>query len=104
MERFSRWSEHPDEAPGGAAVVQVKVLGDLLDYPRGKSAMIWYGVLADCTAAELREVLDQLSETFASRSLVWRHLAADRPEVHLGELLTRFEERFGASPGDVRGA
>jgi hypothetical protein len=104
MERFSRWSEHPDEAPGGAAVVQVKVLGELLDYPSGKSAMVWYGVLADCTAAELRVVLDQLSETFASRSLVWRHLVAERPEARLGELLARFEDRFGAPPGDVRGA
>ena len=43
--RFSRWSNEVHEAPGCSAVVQVKLAGELLAYPRGKSAMVWYGVV-----------------------------------------------------------
>ena len=98
MHRFSPWSDGPEDAPGGTLVVQVKVLGGLLDYPRGKSAMVWYGVVEDCTPAAVAEALARVAAALPGRPLVWRRLEVERPGVHVAELLARFEARFGGAP------
>ncbi|MDP6943847.1 MAG: hypothetical protein QF464_06815 [Myxococcota bacterium] len=91
--------DRADAAPGGTSVIQIKVLDELLDYPRGKSAMVWYGVIFECTPVALRGVLEEVAGDFGGRRLVWRHQVSEEPEALLDGLLARFKARFGAAPG-----
>jgi len=99
--RFSPWftldAEGLAAAPDGPAVVQVKVLGPLLGYPRGQSAMIWYGALGRC-AAELPPALAALAAALPTRELRWRLQATPTPRAPLAALLAAFATRFGAVP------
>lgn len=100
--RFGRW--HPleraaEHAPAGPAVYQIRVAVGLIDYPRGKSAMIHYGAGSDVgpDIAELagalgsRPLLCRFSEDMTAREL------AD-PGGILRQLLDTFERRFGCPP------
>ncbi|MDP6946757.1 MAG: hypothetical protein QF464_21585 [Myxococcota bacterium] len=98
MGRFTPWSDDVSAAPGGAAMVQVKALGTLFDYPTGKSAMVWYGVVAPCTAERLEHVMGALRSSRPELVLVWRYRLAASPDALLAALLQRFESRFGAPP------
>ena len=88
-----------DAAPGGTAIVQIKIVGDLLDYPRGKSAMVWYGVVIGCEPFALEGVVEAVQRDHPERDLVWRYARSDDAEGQLKQLLTRFRARFGARPG-----
>ena len=79
--------------------MQVKVLGELVNYPRGKSAMVWYGVVRCCTSSAMSGVLDEVATQFPNRELVWRHLVVAEAEARHDELVARFRARFGAPPG-----
>ena len=99
---FGRWHEianAAESAPPGPGLYQVRLESGLIDYPRGKSAMILYGAAADL-AAEARGLsaahpgrpwLVRFSEDLSAED------AGDRHAI-LHRLLASFERRFGAPP------
>jgi len=98
--RFGEWyplSSAGDLAPAGEGVLQMRLAAGLLDYPRGKSAMVWYQHALDVHAAAL-----ELSRRHAGRALVCRHLIEIDPTVDLAafcaKLRQEFVRRFGAVP------
>ncbi|HUH01986.1 MAG TPA: hypothetical protein VML75_08305 [Kofleriaceae bacterium] len=100
---FSRWyplddaSTHTPARPG---VLQLRVRDGLIDYPRGKSAMIHYAV-----ADDLRRVATSLPARAAPVPILCRHTeelsAAERADLAgaFARLLATFRARFGAEPG-----
>jgi hypothetical protein len=97
--RFCPWYPLADaaaRAPAGEGVLQLRIADGLVDYPRGKSAMVRYVYAADARAA---------AAELAARGgdLLCRHLeveAGARPaDVH-ARLHAEFVRRFGAPPRD----
>jgi hypothetical protein len=84
-------------APATAGVLQLRLASGLHDYPRGKSAMVWYGHATDVRAAALAR-----AAAYAGRDLVCRHLIEIDDTTDLGsfcaKLRTEFVRRFGAPP------
>ncbi len=79
--------------------MQVRLAAGLVDYPRGKSAMVHYAEVADVRAAALA----QASAHGASASgLVCRHLIEIPDATDLGtfyaKLREQFVRRFGSPP------
>lgn len=97
--RFSAWSSfETTPAEGAPGVVQLKCEGELLQYPQGRSAMLYYGAGADL-AALTRQAAER-ARAWPAEQLRWRTLKlplADA-EATLADLLTRFIARFGAPP------
>ena len=98
--KFGRWyalADARDLAPAAEGMLQLRLASGLLDYPRGKSAMVWYGHAPDVRAAALA-----LAERFAGRDLVCRHLieidGATDLAAFCAKLQAEFERRFGAPP------
>ncbi len=98
--KFGEWyplSEAGDLAPAEEGVFQIRLAQGLLDYPRGKSAMVWYEHAADVKAAAVAFATEHAGE-----SLVCRHLVEVDRGVDLGafcaKLRADFERRFGAVP------
>lgn len=93
---FGRWypvAEIEARAPAAPGVYQLKIASGLVDYPRGKSAMVGYGAGPDVRAAALA----------ADPEPGWmcRHVETDSAAAAatlLSELSARFERRFGATP------
>jgi len=103
--RFSQWALEPSDVEGRSVIVQVKVAEGLLAYTGGRSAMVWYGVLAPCAAPQIADLLKTLSVRFHGQTLVWRFLVSDSAEDELAQLLQRFMVRFGSPPkGMVKAA
>ena len=79
-----------------AFVYQIKDASQLLIYPSGRSAMLFYGETT--TGSALDETLRSIKNRFPAGQLRFRY----RPDPHsiqsLGALLRRFEKRFGALP------
>lgn len=103
---FGRWyplSAAADHAPAAPGVLQVRVRIGLLDYPRGKSAMVHYAVDDDVRAAAMA-----LAAANPDADWLCRHLLkpCDRAAaVMLGARLVRdFTARFGAAPAPPRAA
>ncbi len=97
--RFSPWltlDAHAG-APTEPGIIQVKLLGPLLVYPRGMSQMVHYLAGSNC-----RTLLDAAVCEAAVRgtgdAVRWRWLGSEAPERDLARLLARFEARFGAPP------
>jgi hypothetical protein len=92
---FSRWRSFDEvgEAPQVAGVFQIKVQ-QLLAYPSGKSAMVYYGSGDDLRAA-LTRVAPSL-ERFGE--IVWRVFETASHAAELARHLKQFTERFGAVP------
>ena len=98
--KFGAWyplSEAGDLAPAEEGVLQIRLAHGLLDYPRGKSAMVWYAHAADIKAAALA-----FAAQHATEPLVCRHLVEVDADVDLAafcaKLRADFERRFGAVP------
>jgi hypothetical protein len=96
--RFSRWftaeQAPPADTPG---LVQIKLAAELLPYPRGRSAMLWYGA-GRSLPQTLSAGLGLAAERWPVAHLRWRYLASTQPDPLLAELLDRFVRRFGAPP------
>ena len=98
--RFGPWyplAEAAAHAPAIAGVLQLRLATGLIDYPRGKSAMVWYAYEQDLRAAALA-----LATTHEPAGLVCRHLieideATDLP-AFCEKLRAEFVRRFGAVP------
>jgi hypothetical protein len=100
--RFGPWyplADARDRAPASDAVWQLRLASGLIDYPRGKSAMVHYGHAADFRAAALAWAQ---THSRAAPGLVCRHLievdaATDLAAFH-AKLLDEFVRRFGSPP------
>ncbi len=98
--RFCPWyalADAPRMAPAGPGVLQLRLADGLVDYPRGKSAMVHYE-----HAADARATAAALAARHASRGLLCRHLDLEGTPVDLAafhaKLLGEFVRRFGAPP------
>lgn len=79
-------------APASEGVLQLRVADGLIDYPRGKSAMVWYQ-----HAADLQVAAAALAARRAGEDLLCRHCEGDASLY--ARVLGDFERRFGAAPG-----
>ena len=98
--RFGPWyplTDAGDRAPAAAGVLQLRLASGLVDYPRGKSAMVWYAHGHDVRAAALA-----LATAHAGKDLVCRHLIEIAPGTDLAAFCTKlrsdFVQRFGSAP------
>ena len=71
-------------------IIQLKS-DDLLQYPKGRSAMIWYGYGA------IQPNIHKLQQCFPEPCLI-RALPHVAAETEFERLLQRFTKRFGAPP------
>lgn len=98
--RFDTWyplGDAGDRAPTDPGVWQVRLATGLLDYPRGKSAMVHYAYAADVRAAA-----QAWASAHGAEGLVCRHLIETDPTTDLpafcAKLSDEFVRRFGAPP------
>jgi hypothetical protein len=101
--RFCPWyplAEAAAHAPAGEGVLQLRIADGLVDYPRGKSAMVHYEHARDVRAAALALAVRH-------PGTLCRHLeidpgdAVDYAAIH-AKLRDEFVRRFGAPPGVAR--
>lgn len=99
--RFCPWyplAAAADHAPAAEGVFQVRVAEGLLDYPRGKSAMVHYE-----HAADVRAAATALAASRTGEALLCRHLeiesgeAVDLAAFH-AKVREEFVRRFGREP------
>lgn len=97
---FGRWyplTAAADHAPAAPGVLQLRVRIGLVDYPRGKSAMVHYAVAEDVRAAALA-----LAAANPDADWLCRHLSEPcdlTTAVSLEARLVRdFTARFGVAP------
>jgi hypothetical protein len=98
--RFGPWyalAEAGDLAPADAGVLQLRLASGLLDYPRGKSAMVHYAHAGDVRAAASTWALAHGSEGIVCRHLIEIDGATDRVAFY-DKLSEDFVRRFGAPP------
>jgi hypothetical protein len=97
--RFGPWyplAEARDLTPASEGVLQLRLAAGLLEYPRGKSAMVHYAHATDVRAAALA-----WADAHGSDGIVCRHLIeadASAPAALCAKLLGEFVRRFGAIP------
>lgn len=98
--QFCPWyplAEAGDHAPRTPGILQLRLATGLLDYPRGKSAMVHYAQAPDLRAAALA-----LAAAHVAEPLVCRHLIEIDDATDLGtfyaKLRDEFERRFGSPP------
>jgi hypothetical protein len=105
--RFCRWyplAAAAAHAPAAEGVLQLRVATGLIDYPRGKSAMVAYVHAPDVRAAAVA-----LAARHAGEALLCRHLESEADErgeldavaaaAAYERLRGEFVRRFGAAPG-----
>jgi len=100
---FGTWYQlldAPSVAPPAPGVVQARAERPL-PYPRGKSAMVFYG--ASGAQEDLRGYVTgdgaaELRRADAAGARFVRFGVTDRPQRELERLLGQFSERFGAAP------
>ena|ERR1700760_530986 len=104
--RFCPWypiAEARDRAPAGEGVFQLRLASGLLDYPRGKSAMVHYAHAANVAAAVETWAEAHGEPASAREQLLCRHLIENDPATDLAQfhakLSDEFVRRFGAIPG-----
>ena len=106
--RFVRWyplAQASGHAPEGPGVYQIRVSHRLIDYPRGKSAMVHYGA-----AGNVRQAVARLAAQAPEPELLCRHAVElspgelSNPSLALQPLLDQFRRRFGAEPGFHEGS
>lgn len=98
--RFGPWyplADARDLAPATEGVLQLRLAWGLLDYPRGKSAMVHYAHAADVRATALA-----WAEVHGAEGILCRHLiendGATAPAALCAKLVEEFARRFGAVP------
>lgn len=97
---FGRWYPLGDaatHAPAGPGVLQVRVRTGLVDYPRGKSAMVHYAATDD-----VRATAQALAAAHPGADWLCRHLIdladpAAAPAI-AARLIRDFAARFGRAP------
>ena len=96
---FGRWyplAEAGDRTPAAPGVLQLRITQGLVEYPRGKSAMVLYAY-----ATDLRAAAQALAAAHTGRGLLCRHLIGVDDDIDLAvfcaKLRSEFERRFGAT-------
>lgn len=104
--KFGRWYPLADAAqlaPGAPGVFQVRIAEGLIDYPRGKSAMIHYAAADDVRAAATAFAAAHPGAPWWCRHTVEPEALAATTAVALAERLVRdFTTRFGQAPAVPR--
>lgn len=102
--RFGPWyplADAGEHAPAAEGIIQVRLATGLVDYPRGKSAMLWYAHAPDTRAAALALATAHATQDLA-KDLVCRHLIEIEDATDLAafcaRLMTEFVRRFGTQP------
>lgn len=102
---FSSWYELTEDgleanAPEGKAAVQVRRADGLVDYPSGKSAMVWYGLVDDVAGVLREQFADELQEPGACGygALEFRYYTGDESRQWIEKVSKRFVQRFGSPP------
>lgn len=98
--RFCPWyplAEARDLAPAGEGMLQLRLASGLLDYPTGKSAMVYYEY-----ATNVAEAAARWAGAHGADGIVCRHLIEVEPATDVAafcaKLSDEFVRRFGASP------
>ncbi|MBA3820934.1 MAG: hypothetical protein H0X17_18755 [Deltaproteobacteria bacterium] len=98
--QFGRWYPLTDaggHAPASEGVLQLRRATGLLDYPRGKSAMVLYA-----HAPDVRAAAQALARAHPGDDLWCRHLIEIEGTTDLAafcaKLRAEFERRFGSVP------
>lgn len=98
--KFGPWyalADARDHAPAGEGVFQLRLATGLLDYPRGKSAMVHYE-----HAGNVRARAQAWAAAHGADGIVCRHLIETDAAADLGvfcaKLAGEFVRRFGAEP------
>lgn len=103
---FSEWysltfRDVDEHAPAGPAAVQVRRAEGLVDYPTGKSAMVFYFFAETSARAALARVFDDELHEAGVRGhgeLWFRTLEHPSAGRHMSERFDEFVARFGAPP------
>ena len=102
--RFGPWyplADARDHAPATPGMLQLRLAAGLLDYPRGKSAMVHYE-----HAADVRTAAAAWAAAHGSDGVVCRHLietdATTDTAAFCAKLSEEFLRRFGALPRWLR--
>ena len=92
---FGRWQKlAAATVPRRRGVLQARLAGELIVYPRGKSAMVYYDADADLSAA-----LARLGAAVPpGADVLVRYAECDDPALELTRKLDEFTRRFGAPP------
>lgn len=98
--KFGRWyplAEAGAHAPLAEGILQLRLASGLVDYPRGKSAMVRYEHAAEVRAAALA-----LAAAHGGQDLLCRHLIEIDEATDLAalcaKLTSEFVRRFGTPP------
>jgi hypothetical protein len=97
--RFGPWyplADARDLAPAAEGVLQLRLASGLLDYPRGKSAMVHYEHAADVRAAALAWAAAHGADGIVCRHLIELEDAA-APALY-AKVVDEFVRRFGSPP------
>ncbi|MCH8954398.1 hypothetical protein IIA28_03640 [candidate division KSB1 bacterium] len=100
--RFSDWLTFDDiaeQVPKEPGLFQIKTREGLLSYPRGKSAMFYYGYSEDLNYGLQkfsRDILPPLKMT--PETLFARWMAAEDFEIRFKNQLDLFRSNFGSFP------
>jgi len=100
--RFGDWTELPvaeERAPAEPGVFQVRAKAGLLRYPRGRSAMLFYGAAQDLRAGIAAFRLQVVPRWEQPETALWiRWKPARDPDAALRAYLDLFQRRFGTLP------
>ena len=102
--QFGPWyplAEAGDRAPAAEGMLQLKIAHGLIDYPRGKSAMVHYAHATDVRAAALALAAAHAGEDLLCRHLIEIEAAPDVAGIW-APLPATFVDRFGAPPSFAR--
>jgi len=98
--RFGPWyplADARDLAPAAPGMLQLRLASGLLDYPRGKSAMVHYQHAGDVRAAALAWAVAHGAGGVVCRHLIETDAATD-VAAFCAKLADEFVRRFGAPP------
>lgn len=91
-------------APAGPGVFQVRVADGLVDYPRGKSAMVHYEAAGDVRAAATAFAERHAGAPWWCRHVIEPEVLPAPAAAELAERLVRdFASRFGRAPAPPGG-
>lgn len=100
--RFCPWypiEVGADRAPATPGVLQVKIGSGLLDYPTGKSAMVYYAAARDVRAEVIAFARERARPGWLCRHTIEMSAAeTEDVEALLARLLRDFRARFGSAP------
>ncbi len=100
--RFSDWltfDKIAEQVPKEPGLFQIKIREGLLSYPRGKSAMFYYGYSADLNYGLLKFSQDVLPHLKVGAEVLFaRWMAAEDFEIRFKNQLDLFHSNFGSFP------